>query len=157
MGYNKNKNMSKISERSLALALRVKIIDCIGEIDLPWFLFEEIDGSLNELNYFKLSNLFDNISAYNEYLSQVAEQYSRNIHALQKKHGHASNRHENHEPYMTDSLYNEGFTISLSKKQLVILRSLYCVSCNLTMKEYINRRILQKSRIKQKTMSSAVV
>jgi hypothetical protein len=53
-----------MSEQTLAAALRIQILDHIGEIDLPGFLFEQIDATLSELNYYKLSNLHGNIEQY---------------------------------------------------------------------------------------------
>lgn len=144
-----------MSERVLANALKIKVVDIIGDVDLPWFLFEQIDTVLNDLNYYKISNLHDNIKKYEQYLQGVAKNY---ITFVKEMHEHESDvsahRSFNYEPFMTDALYDEHFQFRLNGKQLVELQSVFCVSCILTMKEYINRRILQTSRVKQKAMSS---
>lgn len=145
-----------MSERVLANALKIKVVDVIGEIDLPWFLFEQIDAVLNDLNYYKISNLHDNIKQYEQYLQGVSKNYITFINEMQEDISEApSHRNFNYEPFMTDALYEENFQFRLNGKQLIELQSVFCVSTILTMKEYINRRILQTSRVKQKAMSSS--
>lgn len=147
-----------MSERVLANALKIKIVDEIGDVDLPWFLFEQLDSVLNELNYYKVSNLYDNIAQYKLYLTWVAENYIQYVTDMQAKNDtlllSASHRTYNFEPFMTEALYDLNFVFHVWKQQLLEIQSVFCVSSILTMKEYINRRILQTSRIKQKAMSS---
>jgi len=145
-----------MSERILANALRIKVVDAIGGVDLPGFLFEQLDSVLNDLNYYKISNLYDNITQYTNYLEGVANNYVQYVKDLHDDHSDTdiSHRAYNFEPFMTDELYGENFVFRIGKQQLLELQSIFCVSSILTMKEYINRRILQTSRVKQKAMSS---
>ena len=48
--------MAILSEQKLSNKIRIQMIEEIAEIDLPGFLFLEIDAALTILNYFKLSN-----------------------------------------------------------------------------------------------------
>lgn len=146
------------SERKLASALRIKIIDQIAEIDLPWFIFEQIDATLNELNYYKLSNLYDNVAQYTEYLYNVSRKYHRDIKEANAHSSETNKKSSAHyEQYMTNKLMHEWFVSNITKKQYLQLYTKYSVTCILTMKEYINRRILQSSRKKQHAMTKVSV
>lgn len=141
-----------MSERNFANKVRIQIIEQIADIDLPGFLFEHLDQNLSELNYFKLTNLMNNIDSYTKYLINLAQQYSRHILSLQGTSLEKPAAPTNYEPFMTEELYQKKTRLSLSKKQLIKVRSLFSVSCLLTMKEFINRRILQSTPMKPKAM-----
>jgi len=141
------------SEQKLAALLRIRILDHIGEIDLPWFLFEQIDATLSELNYYKVSNLLDNIEQYTAYLMGMAKRYNTVIKNTEEWNLTPNHRTINYEPYMTNTLYKEGFSCTLNKMQCSKLHTTFSVLCLLTMKEYINRRILQRAN-KQKIMTA---
>ncbi len=141
------------SERALAAATRIKIIDHIAEVDLPGFIFEQIDSSLNELNYYKLSNLYDNIKQYTEYLYVVARKYNADIKKITTYQTEKKSNQLYFQQFMTNKLLKEWWFMNLTKKQSVSLYTKYSVLCILTMKEYINRRILQASAKKQQAMS----
>ena len=64
-----------MSEKALANKLRIALLDQIATVDLPGFLFEHLDQHLVELNYFKLSNLYNNVGRFTTYLKQVAKDY----------------------------------------------------------------------------------
>lgn len=142
------------SEQKLATALRIKILDHIAEIDLPGFLFEQIDATISELNFYKVSNLLDNIEQYTAYLMGVAKRYNVVVRQANDVAHEPNNRAVNYEPYMTDTLFKEGFISTLSRRQYNALYTTFSVQCLLTMKEYINRRILQSSRVKQRSMAA---
>ena len=134
-----------MSEKALANKMRITILDHVAERDLPWFIFEQIDNHLAELNYYKVSNLLNNIDKYDLYLQGVEENYQTYI----KTHNPASGSHalspNSYEPFMINSFYADNYTLNFTPRELIKISSLFGVSCLLTMKEYVNRRILQKS------------
>jgi len=141
------------SEQKLAAMLRVKVLDHIGEVDLPGFLFEQIDATLSELNYYKVSNLLDNIEQYTAYLMWLAKRYNGVVKNAEAGNNTPATKKFNYEPYMTNTLFEEGFSCTLGKKQISNLYTTFSVLCLLTMKEYINRRILQRTP-KQRAMAA---
>lgn len=96
-----------MNERALANKLRIAIVETIAEVDLPAFLFEQIDQSLMELNYFKLSNLHNNLDTYLTYLEEIQSAYIDFI----KRHNPIVDKAplvgEKYEAYMTDGLYSQ--------------------------------------------------
>ena len=132
-----------MTERTLANRLRIAIIEEVAKIDLPWFLFEHIDKGLLELNYFKLSNLYNNLEDYVFYLEEIQDNYvqfvKRHNPLLKNKRLDA----QVYEPFMTDSLFNERYELYFNRQEMIHLESLFSVTCILRMKEFINRRILQ--------------
>lgn len=135
-----------MNERALANRLRIAIIENIADVDLPWFLFEQIDQNLLELNYFKLSNLHNNMDTYLTYLQELQAAYVDFVktHNPIMRHEHLAG--EVYESYMTDSLYSSQYQFFFNKTELLKLESLFSVNCILKMKEFINRRILQKNK-----------
>ena len=95
-----------MNERALANRLRISVIDQVGTVDLPGFLFNQIDQNLMELNYFKLSNLYNNLDTYVDYLKEIQEAYVDfvRIHNPIMKHDHLEDKQ--YEAYMTHSLYS---------------------------------------------------
>lgn len=137
-----------MNERALSNRLRIAIIEEVAKIDLPWFLFEQIDKSLLELNYFKLSNLYNNLETYVLYLQEIQEAYLDFVKRHNPIMKHKKESAEKYEPFMTDSLFNEKYQFYFSNQDMIKLESLFSVSCILRMKEFINRRILNNKKIK---------
>lgn len=132
-----------MTERTLANRLRIAIVEEVAKIDLPGFLFEHIDKSLLELNYFKLSNLYNNLEDYIKYLHDIQKNYIVFIKKTNSLTKTPKKDQSIYEPFMTDSLFNEKYELSLNKQEMIHLESLFSVTCILRMKEFINRRILQ--------------
>jgi hypothetical protein len=57
-----------MTEHGLSIKLRIRLIERFTDIDLPAFLYEQLDQLISEVTYYKLTNLEDNIEAYLEYL-----------------------------------------------------------------------------------------
>ena len=146
-----------MSERLLAKALALTIVESISSVDLPVFLINSLEHTLSELNYYKLSNLHDNINEYITYLQWVAQRYVQYcldlINERSDKHSSPNTHH-----LITDSLSaalkKQWVALTLSKTDSATLQSVFSVSCVLTLKEYVHRRILQKFLLKQKSMST---
>jgi hydroxypyruvate isomerase len=102
-----------MNERALANRLRIAIIDKISEVDLPGFLFEQIDQSLLELNYFKLSNLHTNLDTYLTYLEEIQTAYINFIKTHNPLQTQALPKSK-YEPFMTDSLYSQAYECNFS-------------------------------------------
>ena len=68
--------MALLSEQKLSNKIRIELIEEIAEIDLPGFLFLEIDAALTMLNYFKLSNLQRNGDSLFSYLDEISREYN---------------------------------------------------------------------------------
>ncbi len=130
-----------LSEQKLSNRLRIEIIEQVAEIDLPWFLFLEIDAALTMLNYFKLSNLQRNLKDYLSFLVELADEYNAGIEQLAANP--AFHRYSQWETawFLTDHLITKGVHIKASQQTLVGIESVYRVKCLLRMKEFINRRI----------------
>lgn len=137
-----------MNERALANKLRISIIEHISAVDLPAFLFEQIDQWLLELNYFKLSNLHMNLDTYITYLEEIQAAYINFIktHNPLQEQQLAKNRYE---PFMTNSLYDVWYECNFSRRELIKIESLFSVNCILRMKEFVNRRILKKKAIQK--------
>lgn len=140
-----------MTERALANKLRLQIIEQIAKVDLPWFLFEEIDQSLVELNYYKLSNLHNNLPTYTLYLEEIQAAYTNFL----KDHNPIMRAQKlpaaSYEAYITDELYMDRYQLFFNARELLKIKSLFSVNCILRMKEFINRRILQKKELTKKT------
>ncbi len=143
-----------MTERALANKLRLQIIEQIAKVDLPWFLFEEIDQSLVELNYYKLSNLYNNLTTYSLYLEEIQATYTDFL----KQHNPIMRGGKlplaSYEPYITDDLYMANYQLYFNARELLKIKSLFSVSCILRMKEFINRRILQKKELHAKSITT---
>ncbi|USN55148.1 MAG: hypothetical protein H6765_00600 [Candidatus Peribacteria bacterium] len=134
-----------MSEKALANKMRITILDHVSQKDLPGFMFEQIDNHLAELNYYKISNLLNNMDRYDEYLEGVEKNYREYILAHNPREATNTLSSTSYEPFMTNSFYGTDYTLNFSPRELIKISSLFGVSCLLTMKEYVNRRILQRS------------
>ncbi len=143
-----------MNERALANKIRIAMIEHIAEVDLPGFLFEQIDQSLLELNYFKLSNLHANLDTYLTYLQEIQEAYVSFIktHNPLQEPALAEKRYT---AFMTDSMHTQGYECNFSARELIKIESLFSVNCILRMKEFVNRRTLKKKSLRSiKTKTS---
>lgn len=139
-----------MNEKALANKLRISIIERIAMIDLPAFLFEQIDNHLSELNYFKISNLYNNLDEFSAYLETIQDDYTTYIqeHNPELIDEETPLTETTYQPFVTETLIEKEVDLAFGPKELIKITSLYGVSCLLRMKEFINRRILQKSRKK---------
>ncbi len=142
-----------MTERALANKLRLQIIEQIAKVDLPWFLFEEIDQTLVELNYYKLSNLHNNLPTYTLYLEEIQAAYTDFLRVHNPIIRTTKLAAASYEPYITDDLYMERYQLFFNARELLKIKSLFSVNCILRMKEFINRRILQKKELQAKNPS----
>lgn len=137
--------MIMLSEKKLSNTLRIQIIEKIAEIDLPGFLFLEIDTALSLLNYYKLTNLHRNIDVYSEFLDELSHEY--NIFMNDKSKFPAYHRFSQTETaaFMTDTLMERWVRLRLSYQEFTKIESIFRVKCLLRMKEFINRRIYNET------------
>jgi hypothetical protein len=133
-----------MSEKALANKLRIALLDQIATVDLPGFLFEHLDQHLVELNYFKLSNLYNNVGRFTTYLKQVAKDYIVYVKKHNPQLPKSSTKQTIYEPFFNNALFNEGYIMHFSPTDLIKITSIFSVTCVLTMKEYIHRRVFKK-------------
>jgi hypothetical protein len=57
-----------MTEHGLSIQLRIRLIERFTDVDLPAFLFEQLDQLMSEVTYYKLTNLEDNIDGFITYL-----------------------------------------------------------------------------------------
>ena len=134
-----------MSEKALANKLRIALLDQIATVDLPGFLFEHLDAHLVELNYFKLSNLYNNLGRFTTYLKQVAKDYVVYVKKHNPQFPKANTKLAVYEPFFNNQLFSEGYIMHFSPTDLIKMTSIYSVTCVLTMKEYIHRRVFKKT------------
>lgn len=151
-----NRKNVKKSEEKMASCLKIKLIDHIADIDLPYFLFYEIHKTLDELNYFKLSNLFLNISNYSTYLTSLADRYNNEMRSMDTRKSSGKKSLSQSRQYYTTTLEKEDVRLALDTSVSTVIHTKYCVSTILTMKEYIHRRMTKASKIKMQRVSTAV-
>lgn len=139
--------MALLSEQKLSNKIRIQMIEEIAEIDLPGFLFLEIDAALSILNYFKLSNLQKNDDIFYSYLDEISREYNNMMLWLTAQHT-AGTKGKISETawFLTDFLIMKWTKIKLPQQKLVWIESVYRVRVLLKMKEFINRRIYNEKR-----------
>lgn len=133
-----------MTENQQSITLRIQLLEKISVIDLPSFLFKEIDTALSLLNYYKLTNLVNNSEEYCSFLQTMSHEYIETMLAHTHKKVSKQGMYTNPVQFMTSELSSTGTDIYMTKKELVIVESTFRVNCLLRMKEYINRRVLQK-------------
>ncbi len=134
--------MAILSEQKLSNRIRIQLIERIAEIDLPWFLFLEIDAALSMLNYFKLSNLQRNADIFFTYLDELSCEYNHHVEKISERYRASEISHFGESwGFLTDYLISKNCTLKLPQKRLIAIESEYRVRCLLRMKEFINRRI----------------
>lgn len=130
-----------LSEQKLSNRLRIEIIEQVAEIDLPWFLFLEIDAALSMLNYFKLSNLQRNLDDYLSYLIELSWEYNDMMEWYAARPMYHRAATGDTAWFLTDYLITKAVRIQMTQQKLLGIESVYRVKCLLRMKEFINRRI----------------
>lgn len=141
-----------LSEQKLSNTLRIQIIEEIAEVDLPWFMFLEIDAALSMLNYFKLTNLKQNLDQYMGFLFVLADEYNEAMKKTCSQFNAKINTGSDSAGFLTDYLISQWVHVKLSQQKLVRIESVYRVKCLLKMKEYINRRILKEKKFRDQTI-----
>ncbi len=138
--------MAVLSEQKLSNKIRIQMIEEIAEIDLPWFLFLEIDAALGILNYFKLSNLQSNEQNLLWYLDEISREYN-NMMLHYSKETKVSAWSSENAWFLTDFLIMKGVKMNLPKQTLISIESVFRVRVLLKMKEFINRRIYNQKKM----------
>lgn len=130
---------STASEQQLAHTLRRKLLVQIATVDLPSFLVVEIEQVLFWLNYYKISNLDDHKTEFLDFLKSLESTYQKTIIHLLRKKEIAAPGNESKE-FGTAYLYKHGYSLTLSAKERLKLKSTFAVMCTLQMKEYVYRK-----------------
>ena len=141
---------SNTSESHQATLLRVAIIEHISDIDLPPFLLAHIEYTFSYLNVYKLGNLMRNITEYTTYLDELVEQYMRHVRALSHRW---SSTNSSFSVGLNSTLAAEWFTFGCTWTEFFTATSMFTVSCTLTTKEFIHKRIMQRSLLTKQSMS----
>lgn len=145
-----------MSEHILSIKLRIHIIERLSEIDLPWFMFEQLDQLLSEINYFKLMNLKENMESFSTFLTDVNSWYQDTLTHLQSEKIPTYSYHM-YESYLTDRLYAQKRKPTCGLKELLKLKQRCLVIVLLSIKEYMYKRpskqLLQRSRLLQNDSS----
>lgn len=125
-----------MSENNLCIQLRIRLIERITEVDLPLFLLDQIEALLQELTYFKLMNLLDNIEDFLAFLVAMTVAYHEAIHTLPPWTPKQYAAHA-YAPYFTDELYTLGWQPQVGLKDLLKLKQRFLVMVILSSKEYV--------------------
>lgn len=139
------------SESHQANLLRVAIIEHIADIDLPPFLLAHIEYTFSYLNVYKLGNLMRNISEYTTYLTELVEHYMRHVKNLSTR----SQSSHQFKVWLNNALLAEWFSFQCTGTEFFTATSMFTVSCTLTTKEFIHKRIMQRSLLTKQSMSVA--
>ena len=59
--------------------LKEKIIEAIKNLDIMWFIVEEVEDSLDYLNKYKLLNIYENIESFLIDIKNVNENYIKSL------------------------------------------------------------------------------
>jgi|GEM_PF-5920831 len=130
-----------MSEYSLSIKLRIRLIEQLAEIDLPSFLFDQLDQLLAEVTYFKLINLQDNIDLFVIYLKEMGEGYYEQMQHLTENQERPTNYATHiYAPYFTDKLYAERRKPTCGLKDLLKIKQRYLVMTTLMSKEYMYKK-----------------
>ncbi len=136
-----------LSEQKLSNKIRIQMIEEIAWIDLPWFLFLEIDAALSILNYYKLTNLQKNEEIFLSYLDEISREYN-NMMLSHTKRETGPLRHDANQyaGFLTDFLIMKSVKLNFTAQELIGVESLFRVRVLLKMKEFINRRIYKERK-----------
>lgn len=130
-----------MSEHSLSIKLRIRLIERLAEVDLPSFVFEQLDQLLAEVTFFKLVNLQDNIDLFVAYLEQVSQGYHECMQSLtDDRADDFIPTTQTIAPYFTDKLYAEHWKPLCSLKHLLKIKQRYLVMVILMSKEYMYKK-----------------
>ena len=129
-----------MSEHSLSIKLRIRLIEQLAEIDLPSFIFEQLDQLLAEVTYFKLINLQDNIDLFIVYLQELGTGYYDQMQLLTTGEQVVNYATHIYAPYFTDKLYAEQWKPTCWLKDLLKIKQRYLVMTTLMSKEYMYKK-----------------
>jgi hypothetical protein len=129
-----------MSEYSLSIKLRIRLIEQLAEIDLPSFIFEQLDQLLAEVTYFKLINLQDNIDLFVTFLTEMGEGYYDQMQLLTVEDMTTNYATHIYAPYFTDKLYAEQWKPSCGLKDLLKVKQRYLVMTTLMSKEFMYKK-----------------
>jgi len=129
-----------MSEHSLSIKLRIRLIEQLAEVDLPSFIFEQLDQLLAEVTYFKLINLQDNIDLFVAYLKEMGDWYYEQMQLLCEEETTKNYATHMYAPYFTDRLFAEHRKPSCGLKDLLKIKQRYLVMTTLMSKEYMYKK-----------------
>lgn len=58
------------------------ILNYINNIDIPRFLYCEVESTLPFLNFYKLKNVYENIEKFWDYLIEISKNYMNEVEDL---------------------------------------------------------------------------
>lgn len=129
-----------MSEHSLSIKLRIRLIEQLAEVDLPSFIFDQLDQLLAEVTYFKLINLQDNIDLFVDYLQEMSDWYYEQMLLLSTGEHAVNYATHIYAPYFTDKLYAEHRKPMCGLKDLLKIKQRYLVMTTLMSKEYMYKK-----------------
>lgn len=68
-----------MDEKKEVINLKQKIKEEMYSLQLPGFMYQELERSLSFMNYYKLRNIWDNIDGFMEDLKSIKENYKNQI------------------------------------------------------------------------------
>lgn len=68
-----------MNETLLAQEFRSNILLKISSLDLPLFVLNDIEKTIDKINYYKLSNLHSNMDSFVEYIWELNKNYIKDI------------------------------------------------------------------------------
>jgi hypothetical protein len=129
-----------MSEHTLSIKLIIRLIEQLAEVDLPSFVFEQLDQLLAEVTYFKLINLQDNIDLFLSYLHDMADNYYGQMHDIVAETTSPAYALHIYAPYFTDKLYAENRKPTCGLKDLLKIKQRYLVMITLMSKEFMYKK-----------------
>lgn len=129
-----------MTEHGLSIKLRIRLIERFTDVDLPAFLYEQLDQLISEVTYYKLINLEDNIEAFLEYLQGVSDSYYDQIVAIDVPNTTIHYATHMYASYFTDKLYAEQRKPTCWLKELLKLKQRFLVMTTLMSKEFMYRK-----------------
>lgn len=129
-----------MTEHGLSIRLRIRLIERFTDVDLPAFLYEQLDQLISEVTYYKLTNLEDNIEAFLEYLQWVSDSYYDQITTIDTENSTMHYATHMYASYFTDKLYAEQRKPTCWLKELLKLKQRFLVMTTLMSKEFMYRK-----------------
>lgn len=129
-----------MTEHGLSIKLRIRLIERFTDVDLPAFLFEQLDQLMSEVTYYKLTNLEDNIDAFITYLQWVADSYYDQITTIEESNPNIHYATHIYASYFTDKLYSEQRKPTCWLKDLLKVKQRFLVMTTLMSKEFMYRK-----------------
>lgn len=68
-----------MNENKMAFKLRDQINKKVSKLDIPKFLLDEVNMLLDQVNYYKLTNIKNNIDSFLEYINDLNKQYTYEV------------------------------------------------------------------------------